>query len=128
MDENKVKAMPVATRVAMLDNMAQLKASYIRQGELMDEMKRALVHAWEKDTDMMVMQAKDLIKLVKLYHKAVEDKAETFAFGGATVLTDYAKYLIEYLETRVYLDEMDRITLRKLRREHASKLEEANKP
>lgn len=122
MNEDKVRAMPVATRVAMLDNMAKLKANHIRQGELMDELKRALLHTWEKDTDMVVMRAKDLIKLVKLYHKAVEDDREMFEYNSATVLTDYAKYLIEYLETRVYLDQMDEIALRKLKREHAARM------
>jgi hypothetical protein len=36
--------------------------------------------------------------LKKRYQEAVESKAENFTFDGHLILTDYAKYMIEYLE------------------------------
>jgi hypothetical protein len=34
----------------------------------------------------------------EIYQTAVEAKAETFRFEGHEVLTDYAKYMLEYLD------------------------------
>ncbi len=39
-------------------------------------------------------------ELKKLYAKAVKDKAKSFEFLGNELLTDYAKYLIQYIETK----------------------------
>lgn len=41
----------------------------------------------------------DLPKLKKFYLKAVSNKAESFMFKGNEMLTTYAKYVIELLET-----------------------------
>lgn len=41
----------------------------------------------------------DEIRALKVaYEKAVKDGREEFIYKGHTLLTDYAKYLIEYLE------------------------------
>jgi len=40
-----------------------------------------------------------LSDLKKQYDKAVADKKESFIFEGKELLTAYAKYLIEYLNT-----------------------------
>lgn len=37
--------------------------------------------------------------LKEKYNHAVENKIEVFEFEGQEVLTSYARYLIEYLET-----------------------------
>jgi len=46
----------------------------------------------------MVVDKKDLAELKRLYKKAAP--GSTFMFKGQEVLKEYAKYLIEYLETR----------------------------
>lgn len=38
--------------------------------------------------------------LKRHYKKAVEDNKESFIFNGDEYLTSYAKYVIEYLESR----------------------------
>lgn len=40
----------------------------------------------------------DLPKLKKEYKKAVAEGKESFTFKGGELLTDFAKYCIEYLE------------------------------
>jgi len=40
-------------------------------------------------------------KLIKAYKEALSNKQETFMFEGEATLTDYAKYLIEYLEAHL---------------------------
>lgn len=39
-------------------------------------------------------------RLKKEYQQAVDNKMEMFMFDGHDLLTDYAKYLIEYLITK----------------------------
>jgi hypothetical protein len=39
-------------------------------------------------------------RLRKDYEKAVNAKAERFEFDGIPLVTDYAKYLLEYLDTK----------------------------
>lgn len=48
----------------------------------------------------------------KLYKKAADKKAEMFEVNGAVLLTDYAKYLIEYLEHIQHFPEEMEIDLR----------------
>jgi len=40
-------------------------------------------------------------KLIKAYKEARSNNKETFMFEGKEILTDYAKYLIEYLEAHL---------------------------
>ena len=40
------------------------------------------------------------LKLKKEYSIAVKQQRQTFEFEGHTLLTDYAKYLIEYLDSQ----------------------------
>ncbi len=46
----------------------------------------------------MMLSIKSLRALKKRYELAVADKEETFEFQGEELLTEYAKYLIEYAE------------------------------
>lgn len=41
-----------------------------------------------------------LERLRKAYQKAVADKADTFVFDGNEFVVDYAKYLIQYLDSQ----------------------------
>ncbi len=43
----------------------------------------------------------ELINLKRSYTLAVEENKEQFTFKGNELLTSYAKYLIEYLESRL---------------------------
>lgn len=38
--------------------------------------------------------------LKALYAKATADKTDSFVFQGATIVTSYAKYLLEYLKPK----------------------------
>jgi hypothetical protein len=42
-----------------------------------------------------------LERLKKVYENARSDGAETFVFEGKEYLTDYAKFLIEYIEHKI---------------------------
>jgi len=58
-----------------------------------------------KDVDVVETQSTDvsmddLPKLKKLYSKAVEQGKEQFEFKFKPIVTSYAKYLIEYMESR----------------------------
>ncbi len=44
---------------------------------------------------------KDMLKKFKAaYQKAIEEKKDTFLFDGDEFLVSYAKYVIEYLESK----------------------------
>ncbi len=49
--------------------------------------------------DKVYVSVDDLPALKILYKKAVEDGATEFIYKGWPVLVNYAKYLIEYLES-----------------------------
>lgn len=49
-------------------------------------------------TDRLYISPGSFRELKALYAKAVEEGAESFEFQGKTLLTSYAKYLIQYLE------------------------------
>lgn len=51
-----------------------------------------------KEGEKMRFNEQTLKELKDRYNKAVKNKEETFDFKGATLVTNYAKYLIEYLE------------------------------
>jgi hypothetical protein len=46
-----------------------------------------------------MVKLEDLAPLKKAYQKAVNEGESQFNFKGMVFLTDYAKYLIEYLES-----------------------------
>jgi hypothetical protein len=46
-----------------------------------------------------VVRIEDLKPLKVLYKKAIRGKCEIFTYKGKEILTSYAKYLIEYMET-----------------------------
>lgn len=47
----------------------------------------------------LTLDLSDMPSLQRLYKKALEEKKESFMFKGAEVLTDYAKYVLEYAAT-----------------------------
>ena len=42
-----------------------------------------------------------LEKLKEQYNHSVNNKLESFIFEGQEILTDYAKYMIQYLESKL---------------------------
>jgi len=50
------------------------------------------------DPQYITMTQAKLASLKAHYKKALEEDRETFVFEGREILTDYAKYMIEYLE------------------------------
>jgi len=51
---------------------------------------------------MNSIELKFLPDFIEAYQKACKQKAETFMFSGSEVLTNYAKYLIEYAMVRLH--------------------------
>ena len=47
----------------------------------------------------MIFNKEDVIALRKRYEQAVANDEEIFTFKGEELLTSYAKYLIEFLES-----------------------------
>ena len=54
----------------------------------------------------------ELKELKKAYDKAVKENKETFEIEDVLLLTTYAKYLIEYLEKTMKLNNEDKIELK----------------
>lgn len=52
-------------------------------------------------TDKIVFDKEKLRKLKKLYKSALERGADSFLFEGKEVLTAYAKYMIQFVETQL---------------------------
>ena len=48
----------------------------------------------------IIFQMRDIPKFQKAYDKAREDKKEDFIFKGKPFVTDYAKYVLEYLKLK----------------------------
>jgi len=46
----------------------------------------------------MTIMPEDMIELERLYNEAVEEKKESFIVDGQEILTQFAKYLIEYIK------------------------------
>jgi|688.fasta_scaffold189651_3 hypothetical protein len=46
-----------------------------------------------------VITVEDLKPLQKAYNKAVKEGKDFFVYKGAELMTSYAKYLLEYLQT-----------------------------
>lgn len=53
-----------------------------------------------------------LKELKKAYDKAVKENKETFEIEDVLILTAYAKYLIQYLEETMKLNDEDEIELK----------------
>jgi hypothetical protein len=53
-----------------------------------------------------------LKELKKEYDKAVKENKETFEIEDVLILTAYAKYLIEYIEKTMKLNDEDEIELK----------------
>ena len=51
--------------------------------------------------DYLSINEKEAKELQKLYDEAVASKKEQFVFQGHDLLTAYAKYLLEYLHTKL---------------------------
>ena len=49
----------------------------------------------------MLFTREKLVQLKEQYSEAVKKGDDEFTFDGEAVLTSYAKYLIEYLETQL---------------------------
>ena len=50
--------------------------------------------------DTLDVNQEEFKELKNLYAQAVKDKKEQFVFKGKDFLTDYAKYVIEWLEPK----------------------------
>jgi hypothetical protein len=60
--------------------------------------KNALQQLKSNPTPILTFTAKDLADLKRAYAHAASRGADRFTYRGHVLLTDYAKYLIQYLE------------------------------
>jgi hypothetical protein len=56
-------------------------------------------------TDTIRLNKDDAMALQKQYHEALAAGEKQFVFMDRDILTDYAKYMIEYLKTKGLLEE-----------------------
>jgi hypothetical protein len=56
-------------------------------------------------TDTIRLNKDDAIALQNRYHQALAAGEKQFVFMDRDILTDYAKYMIEYLKTKGLLDQ-----------------------
>jgi hypothetical protein len=61
----------------------------------------------DKPAKQMVLTKSDYLSLKKLYESAIENKATKFVFNGTTFITDYAKYVIEYLDEIYHIYQLE---------------------
>tara|TARA_S200002703_G_scaffold39372_1_gene34533 strand:+ start:3448 stop:3594 length:147 start_codon:yes stop_codon:yes gene_type:complete len=47
---------------------------------------------------MKMINRQNILEFKKLYNSALNEGKELFIFNGSEVLTDYAKYVIEYFD------------------------------
>ena len=52
-------------------------------------------------SETITFDAKTFKSFKEKYNRAVENKQEIFIFDGHELLTEYAKYLIEYINSRL---------------------------
>jgi hypothetical protein len=56
-------------------------------------------------TDTIRLNKDDALALQQQYHEALAAGKKQFVFMDRDILTDYAKYMIEYLKTKGLLEE-----------------------
>lgn len=101
LDMDKVRKLPQDKRVEFFDNMVKLTDLHHRQGNLMDELRRSLIHEWEVKMEQVEVNSKTFKSLVSGYYDAVESGAAQFKWQGRDLLVGYAKYLVEYMAAEV---------------------------
>lgn len=55
---------------------------------------------WKQITNTMTINEISYQRLKKEYNTAVQNKIEIFTFDGEELLTDYAKYLLQWLQPK----------------------------
>lgn len=55
---------------------------------------------WKQITNTMTINEISYQRLKKEYNTAVQNKIEIFTFEGEELLTDYAKYLLQWLQPK----------------------------
>ncbi len=55
---------------------------------------------WKQITNTMTINEISYQRLKKEYNTAVQHKIEIFTFEGEELLTDYAKYLLQWLQPK----------------------------
>lgn len=63
----------------------------------------------KESDDMVSLSREDARELQKLYDKAVASGQKQFKFKGRDVLTDYAKYMLQYLKMRGFREKLSRL-------------------
>lgn len=108
---------PQAKRAEMLAMCEKLLQLRLEQHRLQEELMLCIIQEWNK-MDEITITYDSTRSLMRAYHMAVERGAEQFTWEGKEFVTAYAKYLLEYAESRLRLDPMQKITLQRMRSTH----------
>lgn len=98
----KDKQLKINNYLRAIDN---LRAHYDKTKSVLSELERAVVlnetkNMPDKNSTVVEINRGDFYTLKRSYTLAIKDKKEIFTFKGKPLLVTYAKYLIEYLETK----------------------------
>ena len=119
---HKLESFPQDRRAEVLRLNEQLLEKKIEAVALQRKLHRALIQEWCK-MDELVFDSAGYLSFLKAYHRAVENKQDTFTWADNGVLFDtgYAKYLLEYLEGHMSMPEATKLRARQLKRAHEAK-------
>ena len=95
---------PSPDHAEMVVNIDKMVANLERQQELFRELRVTIIRKEAKDMieGRTIDWTKDLRNgLRRAYIKAVRGKKEIFEYRGDEYLTTYAKYLLEFLDSRL---------------------------
>ena len=118
----------MAKKLELFSQFEQLETLMEKQIELRKELRRALLHKWmsheQSQPSSVNFTEKNFLKFVRKYYECLHDDVKQFEFEGHQFLTDYAKYVIEYLEPKIvaaskhaFVNNAERV-LRNIRRNH----------
>lgn len=109
---------PQDRRVEILRSNERLLEMKLKALQLQQELHYGLMQEWCK-MDEIALDYDSMRSLMRAYHIAVEGGHEQFKWEGKEFVTAYAKYLLEYGESRLRLDPSQKMTIRHMRATHA---------
>ena len=87
-------------------NIDKLISKQHEQIDVLTELKRALIHEQQhraENADSVISFTKDDLKVFKIaYDVALFEKQKSFMFNDNEFLTGYVKYVIEFMEQKVW--------------------------
>lgn len=120
-DEAMFKNVPQPDRAAILELGYKLIEKRKEQVRLQERLQLAMIQEWTR-MDELKIDRDGFFELLARYYKAVEEKQEQFVWRERDFVTGYAKYLLQYLETQLRLDESSKMKIRRMRAAHLTRM------